>query len=590
MCGIAGIVHFDQPPETRRPALERMLRRLLHRGPDSTGLLESAHATLGNTRLSFLDRQNGRQPMSRGKWHLTYNGEVYNWRELRRELEPTWPFRTHCDTEVVLASLATWGAAALPRLNGMFAFFLWNNERNEGIAARDRLGVKPFVYLTAPYRFAFASEAKALLEAQPHRPRASHRAVAEYLAAPIFSGVEHPMFEDLRHLPAGEWLHVDRHGVQRHTWWDWSVQTEADPDETRLTEAVRAELAGAVDRSLRCDHPAGVFLSGGLDSTALTALATRRAGPGMKTFSIRYQDQAAFDYERSLIVRSDDTPFALEAARVLKTNHAEVVVNRAATDDSLRRIAEINDTLPAWEQELSQHHLAQTTHAAGVRCVLVGDAADETHYGYPFLLDEQATKDPRRILERFSAAQFLLDGETQFDRLAADYRALAEQAGHGWTTPDARLHATTYLVVKRWLPRLLQNGDIHTMAFSLEARVPFADTGLLQLSQRIPPALALKNRVEKQLLREAVRGIVPERHRLRPKSALPKDQATVRIYQAEAARAIEAERAFLGHWLDLSALSALLHPERSLSESERALLFRVICLRHWREVFNVAFP
>jgi asparagine synthase (glutamine-hydrolysing) len=222
MCGIAGVISHTHAAAASRTMVASMLEELRHRGPDDSKIVEAGPAVLGNVRLSLVDRAHGTQPMSSadGAWHLTYNGEVYNWRELRRELSSSWEFRTHCDTEVVLAALASWGAAALRRFNGMFALFLWNNVKQEGLAARDRLGVKPFVYSSSSDAagFAFASEAKALVRCSAGSVRADFEAIGEYLAAPMFSGVERPMFAGFEHLLPGQLLRVTRTGVVRETW------------------------------------------------------------------------------------------------------------------------------------------------------------------------------------------------------------------------------------------------------------------------------------------------------------------------------------------------------------------------------------
>lgn len=592
MCGIAGIVRFDQPAALSRAAVELMLHRLNHRGPDCSGVSIQSFAAFGNARLSFLDRANGGQPMGSpdGRWHLTYNGEIYNWRELRQELRERWQFRTECDTEVVLAALVLWGEAALLRFNGMFAFFLWDEQMHRGFAARDRLGVKPFVFSHEHGAFAFSSEAKALIAAINSSPRADHGAVLEYLVAPYFSGVERPMFASLQHLLPGQCLRLSRDAFERSTWWDWRTPDEWREDGTALVEAVAERMQRAVERTLRCDHPVGSFLSGGLDSTLLTALAARHHGNGLKTFAIQFQEQAEFDYARSLIVRSDDSPFANAAAREIGTDHRSISVKRDRLPEELRTIAVINDTLPAWEQELAQHHLSRAAHDAGLRCVLVGDAADETHYGYPILLDPEVIRTPGNILKRFGCPPLNSDCAGFLPGLEQHYRALAESTGHDWETPSSQLLATTHLIVKRWLPRLLQNGDLHSMAFSVESRVPFADTEILDLAQRVHPRLAINSNSEKNLLRRAAYGLMPETNRVRPKSALPKDQRTAPIYQRECAHALDASGDFLGAWLDLPAVRELCHAKRTLTESERALLFRVICLHHWRRHYHVSLP
>jgi asparagine synthase (glutamine-hydrolysing) len=594
MCGIAGIVRFDQPASASRAAVELMLQRMRHRGPDNSAVIVNTCAVLGNTRLSLIDRTGGMQPMTSpdGRWHLTYNGEVYNAPELRNELRAQWTFRTRCDTEVVLAALVVWGQASLHRFNGMFALFLWDERTHTGFAARDRLGVKPFIFSHERGVFAFASEAKALLALKENTARADMQGVLEYLVAPYFSGIERSMFATLQPLLPGEWLRVTCAGIEREAWWDWRLPEEWRQDETMLAPALADHLERGVERAMRADYPVGSFLSGGLDSTLLSSLAARRGAGELKTFTIHFQDQAEFDYRRSTIVRSDDTPFAEAAAREIGLDHTRVPVRRDNLANELRRLAEINDALPAWEQELAQYHLARAVHQAGLRCVLVGDAADETHYGYPFLLDVDATCSPGNILRRF--------GQPPLNRAWADahtdrtfgerYRALAEAAGYRWDTPLSRLLATTYLIVKRWLPRLLHNGDIHLMAFSVEGRVPFADTDIVEFARMVHPSVALRDGREKNLLRQSARGLMPEASRIRPKSALPSDQRTTAVFQHEAIHALDASGDFLRAWLDLAPIRELCRPQRELTESERALLFRVIVLHHWRQHYNVGVP
>ena len=276
MCAIAGIVRFDQHAESSRKLVELMLHRMRHRGPDDRNVLVNSHAALGNARLSLVDRAQGAQPMTSpdGRWHLTYNGEVYNWRELRQLLLGNWNFRSDCDTEVVLAALVTWGEAAVGRFNGMFAFFLWDDQTETGFAARDRLGVKPFAFSHHDGVFAFGSEAKALA-AISNSPRADIDAVLEYLVAPYFSGVERPMFEGIEYLQPGQCLRVSSTGIKSMTWWDWRLPAEWDSDEVRLAPALAQRLELGVQRTLRADHPVAAFLSGGLDSTLLSSLAAR---------------------------------------------------------------------------------------------------------------------------------------------------------------------------------------------------------------------------------------------------------------------------------------------------------------------------
>jgi asparagine synthase (glutamine-hydrolysing) len=593
MCAIAGHVSFAAPPDETR--VSRLLRALAHRGPDGSGIARAGAACLGHNRLALLDRDGGAQPMrSRdGRFTLTFNGEIYNHAELRAALDGEWHFHTRSDTEALLAALVTWGAAALPRLDGMFALFLWDAQRQQGLAARDRLGVKPFVYRARAGDFSFASEAKALVAADDTPPRANDDAILEYLVAPMFSGVAAPMFAGLDYLPAGHLLRLDRDGVTVARWWRHALAVpgaagdggdDGDAHAETHVAAVRARLAAAVQRALAADAPIGIFLSGGLDSTLLAMLGRERLA---RAFTVAFAGQHAFDYARSAIVLSDDEPFAELAAAAAQLPRQRVPVARERLAQDLAALAAVDDALPAWEQELAQLHLARAARAH-VKAVLVGDAADETHFGYHFLLDDAALAGPAAILLRFGGVPIrrdrLADPVAHFDRR---YRALVADAGHDWESRASRRLAMTRLIVERWLPRLLHNGDIHCMAASLEARVPFADAALLEAAGHVPPALGLNDGVEKWVLRQAARDLVPEPIRRRRKSALPKDQAVAPIYQQEARRLVDEMLPLLRVYVDLPALAPLLDDGRRLDEGERAALFRVIGLAHWARHYGV---
>jgi asparagine synthase (glutamine-hydrolysing) len=393
---------------------------------------------------------------------------------------------------------------------------------------------------------------------------------------------------------------VSRAGVERARWWDWPLAAPKhddhddhhddhdDRDAEAHVAALRAGVERAVSRALDADVPIGLFLSGGLDSTLIAALAARAAREAKPAaFTIEFEDHDAFDYARSAIVISDDAPFAALAAESLGLARERVLVERAGLARDLGAVVAADDALPAWEQELAQHHLARAA-ARRYKAVLVGDAADETHWGYHFLLDDEAVRDPAAILRRLGAVPIRRErlGDP-IPSFAAKYRALVERAGGGWRSASDRRRATTYLIIKRWLPRLLHNGDVHAMAHSLEARVPFADVELLDAAARVPPELGLRAGVEKWALREAARGLVPEAIRTRKKSALPKDQRAQAAWQREARAALD-ESPLVGEFVDGQALRPLLDPARVLTEAERAALFRVAALARWAAHYGVA--
>ncbi len=574
MCGIAGIVRFDGGALARRDQARAMRARLRHRGPDGEGEWTSADAILEHTRLALLDRERGAQPMTTadGRYTLVFNGEIYNHGELREAL--TVPFRTRSDAETLLAAFATWGPECVPRLDGMFAFFVWDAVARRGFAARDALGVKPLAYAWDGVELVFASEANVVARALDAPVRANTEAVLEYLVAPYFSGVERPMLADVAYLPAGHVMEIGCGGPILRRWFRFEVATDG-PGPT--VAEIGTVLDRAVSRACRADEPVGVFLSGGLDSSAIGVLASRALPAPPRAYTIAFEDMDRFDYARSTIVVSDDTPFAELASRTAGLPLERVAVPRSELARDLERIASTNDALPAWEQEVAQDRLARAA-ARDVKAVLVGDAADETHFGYHFLLDGPATESPRALLERFGSVPVRRD-------VLADPLAVFEAKYRAWmpagATPAERIAGATSLIVERWLPRLLHNGDIHGMRSGLEARVPFADVELLALAARVPPAAGLAGGVEKAHLREALRGVVPEAIRTRRKSALPKDLGAAAVYKREAARLLREPPALLTDLVDLPALRPLLHPERALGEWERATLFRVIVLCHF---------
>jgi asparagine synthase (glutamine-hydrolysing) len=599
MCGLAGIIDFTQPSAAHSARVARMRALLRHRGPDGEGEHTGEHVSLAHTRLAILDVEGGAQPMASpdGRWVIVYNGELANADALRGMLD--WSFRTRSDTEVVLAAYARWGASCAVRLSGMFAFFVWDTVLKRGFGARDRLGVKPLVFAREHGAFVFASEAHAIVRTARTSPHANVAGVLEVLVAPCFSGVAHSMFDGVVPLPPAHLLFVDREGSRIEPYWDWPCDAKRtrtihdDPD--TVVAALREEVPAAIRRALVADVGIGLFSSGGLDSTYIAGVMAEHARARgllpVSAFTVTFDDQAAFDYTRSAITGSDDTPFARDVAAAFGLDPQLVHVSRDEIARDLRAVAMANDALPAWEQEIAQHRLARAA-ARSLKAVVVGDAADETHYGYHFLLDEAALRGPGVVLERLGSVPIRADIAQHPVRDAAhQLESLVEAAGGSFHHDhDARVQAMTYLIVKRWLPRLLHNGDIHTMRASLEARVPFADAKLVDLASGVAPTVALRHGVEKWALREAARSAVPERVRVRRKSALPKDLGVEVVFRAEAVKVLRDPPALLDALVDTSAVRAIATRPTPLTEAERAILFRVVTLAHWSRYHEVSAP
>jgi asparagine synthase (glutamine-hydrolysing) len=584
MCGIAGIIDYTRPLTAYADKLAEMQARLRHRGPDAQGVVTFDHAGLVHTRLSIIDLAGSRQPFTSadGRYAITYNGEVYNYRALRDALKTHWNFQSNGDTEVVLAAWATWGPSCLEKLNGMFAFFIWDRQDRQGWLVRDRLGIKPLVYTEQTGMLAFASEAKAL--AGLFAPvKANEDAILEYLAAPFFSGVASSMFSGIETLQPGQMLSISRAGVRLTQWADYRLDIDH-----RHQPDLAGTLRSAITHTLVSDVPVCTFLSGGFDSTLIAALAQQGSDNKLDSYTITFEGQDGFSYSDSTMTNADDTPVAIAAANEIGSLNTLVMAPRQTLMDRVKQIAIANDALPAWEQELAQNQLSAAA-SQDYKVVLVGDAADETHYGYHFLLDPMASSSPQNVMARFSHDRFINPARlampaAHFD---AQYRQFVAQNGYAFgTSANDDILATTYLVVKRWLPRLLHNGDIHTMQYGLEARVPFGDIHLLEQARQIAPHHAYRDGQEKSWLRACAKGLMPENVRTRKKSALPKDQNVAALYQQELRRILMADDGFIGYFIDRD--KALDLCDRAPDEKDRALMFRIICLSHWQTHYKVA--
>ncbi|HEY0273067.1 MAG TPA: asparagine synthase-related protein, partial [Chitinophaga sp.] len=454
-------------------------------------------------------------------------------------------------------------------------------------AARDPLGVKPFVYHLRHGAFYFASEVKALLPVIGRRPAIDPHRLAEYVMAPALSGNGAAcVFKGIHYLEPGATLYFDRDGLRLQTYYQFTWQPTGAPEPV-LRDALSAALQENVGLSMQADVPAGIFLSGGLDSSLLATLAAPHAARPMEAFTIAFPDHQSIHFDPGTIVNSDDLPFAQAIAAQTGARFHEVTLQHVSLEESLRELAQINERLPVWEQELSQHHLSR---AAGryVKAVLVGDAADETHYGYYFLLNGQVNNSPRGLMNLFGAEKraTMLAARWQQELqplafLDEEYRQLAASAGVAFgKSATENILAMSILVNRRWLGRLLHNGDIHTMHYGLEARVPFANPHLLETVVQVPPALGFREGVEKYLLRQAALQHMAPAFALRKKSSLPRDPRLGKAYQAILQKLLQPPNDFIDTYLHRPALAALSRQD-TVPESDRMLLFNMICLIYW---------
>ncbi len=560
MCGIVGRLNFEPGRPVDRELVRRMAEALAHRGPDDQGLHVQGPVGLGHRRLSILDLSPaGHQPMANddGSVRIVFNGEIYNFRELRQGLEQAgWRFRSRTDTEVLLRLYEALGVACLHQLRGMFAFAIWDARDDTLFIARDRLGVKPLFYHVTPRRLAFASEIKALLQDPEVERAVDPAAIHHYLTYQCVPSTS-CAFRDIRKLPPAHYLRCRGGRIEVRRWWTLAHRPKHVVRDDRqcadLAEELRLRLEEAVRYRLVSDVPLGAFLSGGIDSSAVVGIMSRLTDRPVRTFSIGFE-------ERSY----DELPAARRVAGRFGASHTEFRV-RADILDLLPTLVRAYDEPYADASAIPTFLLARLARAH-VTVVLSGDAGDENFAGYDrYVANDLARRlggmanllghpvarsilhafphgdgqqDLRWRLKRFLdqlgqspqarnaawMAQFDRAGKEQlyadgFKRQVAGLDS-CELLFERFREADAEdfLDATLYCDVMTYLPDcLLVKTDIATMANSLEARSPFLDHSLMEFAARIPSRLKLRGGETKWILKRALRGLLPDDVLRRPK-------------------------------------------------------------------------
>jgi asparagine synthase (glutamine-hydrolysing) len=558
MCGIAGILKFDPRAGVEERRLLAMRQSLLHRGPDGAGMMVIGPVGLAHRRLSIIDVAGGHQPMCNpvGKIWITYNGELYNFRELRELLVSNGCiFMTKSDTEVVLRAYEVFGESCVERLRGMFAFAIWDGPNKRMFLARDRLGIKPLYYSIDDTELLFGSEIKALLAGRTVPPVFNRAVLPEFLASRYVAG-DATFFEGVRKLLPGHTLSWSAtSGIQHRRYWQPPVP---QPDSVKSyhdhVKEVRGGLEDAVRVHLLSDVPVGVFLSGGLDSTIIAALMAASVDGPVETFCVGFEEAAA-----------NENHYARLAAKAIRAKHHEAMVSPKQFFDALPRLIWHEDEPIAFPSSVPLHIISCKAREH-VKVVLTGEGADELFLGYdyryrvteknlrlgkwfgrstpsslraavakivpklPWQLRRYAERtflalenDPRSMFfENFSVFRngqrqaLLLDPSLEAARETHD-QGLGYYAAGGADALACMSHADlqTYLV------ELLMKQDQMSMAASLESRVPFLDHLLVDKVAAIPGHLRMRGGVSKSLLRDAVKDIVPPEIMKRRKMGFP---------------------------------------------------------------------
>ena len=564
MCGVCGIVWTD-PDRTTDPGLiERMTSRLVHRGPDGQGTYERPGVSLGHRRLRIIDLEGGNQPLANEDEtvHVTFNGEIYNFAALRRDLERAGHrFRTRSDTEVLVHLYEEHGDDMLGHLRGMFAFGLWDGRRRRLLLARDRLGQKPLVYWQDEAGLRFASELKALLVENAMPRDVDPKALDDYLT---YQYIPHPrtIFAGVSKLPPGHFAVYENGRLTVERYWRADFTVEEAISEEAAIERLRSEMAEATRLRMISDVPLGAFLSGGIDSTIVVGLMRQASNGPIRTFSIGFP-----------VKQFDERVFARRAAEHLETEHEEFVVEPDALD-VVGKLAWHYDEPFADSSAVPTYYVSQLTRQH-VTVALTGDAGDELFAGYPRYRAVRigewfdrlpgivrraltcpcwqslpaSTRQKSRMRRLKKLLRYLGDPpRTRYrswisifdDRLRPTMydRSFAERIGahrsSEWIDslydelPDRDfVTRTTYVDLNSYLPGdLLTKVDIASMANGLECRSPFLDHRVVELAGRLPVGLKMRGMRQKELLKRAFPEFLPSELRDRPKMGfgVPIDQ------------------------------------------------------------------
>jgi asparagine synthase (glutamine-hydrolysing) len=564
MCGINGIAFTSRSGRSvSRAELEAMRDVITHRGPDEAGFFIDRNVGLGHRRLSIVDVASGHQPMTNedGSLYITYNGEIYNHADYRESLEAKGHvYRTHCDTETILHLYEEHGSACVDYLRGMFAFAIWHKNKRELFIARDRLGVKPLYYVHSDDgSLHFSSEIKALLEAGAVKPQINYSVLADYLANHSPSG-EETLFGGVKRLLPGHTLTWRDGEIAIQRYWDVSFSekdAEDERDDATYIEQWSELFRESVRLRLMADVPLGMFLSGGIDSSAIAAVMSGMVSEPIKTFSVAFAEREANELEYARIV-----------AEAYKTNHHEIIVSPEQFFEALPQLVWHEDEPLAHPSSVALYFVSRLA-AQHVKVVLTGEGSDELLAGYGRyrrtiwnlsmgrrynrLTPTIARNTIRGGIQRMPVGRFrqklmrtflVLSPELEsiyFDNFAV-FPAPMQQNMFTRETRDrignidpyvelrrvlartkdlSLLDGLLYADIKTYLHELLMKQDQMSMATSIESRVPFLDHKLVEFTAKMPDKMKLRGTTTKYVLRESMKGILPERILSRSKMGFP---------------------------------------------------------------------
>ncbi|GCE28957.1 asparagine synthetase B [Dictyobacter alpinus] len=612
MCGITGWVDWERDMMQQSAVLERMSATLQYRGPDAKGIWLSPRAGFAHRRLIVIDPVSGAQPMvfdnGAQTYTLTYNGEIYNFRELRSELETRGhSFRTQSDTEVILHAYVEWGEACAEHLNGIFAFGLWDESRQKLLLVRDHLGVKPLFYAQRGSAIIFGSELKALFQHPLVKPEVDADGIADIFVASIIHTPGFGYYHDVHEVRPGHLITFEREQTRDIQYWSLRSAPHSDDEET-TSQHILALLQDTVKRQLIADVPIVSMLSGGLDSSALTALAAqefRNNGQQLETYSIDFKESAEY-FTGNDMRPSLDAPWVKRVAEYTRTRHHTITVDTPELLDNLLVPLYAHD-VPGMGQIETSLYLIFKAMKENATVALSGESADEVFGGYPWYhYDEvmQANIFPWLVMmlrsdmmSRFPSmlAPDVLQKARPQEYIMRRYQEAQSEVPllDGESAQESKRREILYMGLTRWLPLLLDRKDRMSMASGFEVRVPFCDHRLVQYVWNIPWDMKNVDSIEKGILRRALRGILPEDARMRRKSAYPSSQhpGYVKGVCERALQILNDPNAAIRPLIDVPAWQAIATRQGPELSQDFAIspLERIIQLEAWITSYQVRF-
>lgn len=612
MCGIVGIRRVDGAPVDPE-LIRRMTQQLVHRGPDADGYWSADGIAFGHRRLSIIDLAGSPQPMTAGNATICFNGEIFNYQALRKELAGEgYDFKTNGDTEVLLALYREKGPEGVKKTDGQFGYAIWDSARSDLWVYRDRVGVTPLYYYWDGKILAFASEIKALLPCLPDGPEIDDESVCEYLA---YRSVPSPntLFRGIQKLPPGHSIHLDASGRMQVEAW-WKLRTEPSMESISPEAAVDGldeVLQRAVGSRMVADVPVGAYLSGGVDSSMIVAMMARMGGTaGVETYSAGFADP-----------RFDELPFAREVSEAVGTRHHEIIVEPSDFQSLWHKLTWHRDAPISEPADLAIFRLA-TLARESVKVLLSGEGSDELFAGYPkyawaqkagwadlmpsglrggmLTAIEQGLParfgKPRIMLRAMAAANEADRFQSWFAPFVRNERLAltggkAERDGHMeiWKRAEGDLiQRMLYVDCHTWLvDNLLERGDRMAMAASVESRPPFLDHNVVEYAFSLPSSVKLRDGVTKWVVKEVARRTLPAGIVDRKKVGfrVPLDSWFRSGLREMAGDMLLGPNSFVADRFDRAGVAKLLADHDRGRRDEEIRIWTLLCLEVWHDAF-----